>query len=70
MSEVVKKTKSYDYTNGLGFLKRIVIDLEPVDGKYSFRLYERYRGECTGYGKMTREEINDFLQHYKVKETF
>ena len=70
MSKVVKKTKSYDYINGLGFLKRIVIDLEPVDGKYSFGLYERYHGECTGHGEMTREEINDFLRHYKVKETF
>ena len=70
MGKVVEKTKSYNYINGLGFLKRIVIDLKPVDGKYSFRLYERYHGECTGHGKMTREEINDFLRNCKVEETF
>lgn len=62
---------SYHYTNDLGILKRISIGaLNPITNKYPVTLWELAHGELCGSGEMTKEEINEFLAHYGITETF
>lgn len=59
--------KTFDYTNSMGIPKRLVVD-EPKDGKYSVTLWEMRHGEFCGSGEMTREELNDYLEHFGITE--
>lgn len=59
--------KQFDYTNSLGISKRLVVG-EPKDGKYPVTLWEMRHGEFCGSGEMTREELNDYLEHFGITE--
>lgn len=60
--------KEFYYTNGLGIPKKLVVNTIPKDGKYSVTLWEMRHGEFAGNGEMTREELNDYLEHFGIKE--
>ena len=62
-------TKTFDYINGLGIPKRLVVG-EMKDGKYHVTLWEMRHGEFAGSGNMTPEELNDYLAHFGIEERF
>lgn len=65
------EVKRYHYTNDFGFLKRLNVYVsEEKNGKYPVTVWEMAHGEFCGSGEMTRKEINDYLAHYGVTETF
>ena len=59
--------KEYDYKNDIGRRKKIVF-YEMKDGKYPFELWDMQNGEFCGRGHMTREEMNEFFEHYGISE--
>lgn len=59
--------KHFIYTNSLGYVKELVVCMTPNDeGKYPVTLWCRTNGEYAGSGEMTRQEINDYLEHFGV----
>ena len=55
--------KEYDYTNDIGWPKKMVIDA-PEDGKYNVTIWDRKHGEYCGGGRKTIDELNEILAHY------
>ena len=59
--------KECNYRNNIGRLKKIVIYAKE-DGKYPFELWDMQSCEFCGSGDMTREEMNEFFEHYGISE--
>lgn len=63
--------KEYTYVNDIGRMKKIIIGEEPNEnGKYNFTLWDLRTGEFCGQGKKTKEEMINFLKHYKTQASF
>ena len=63
--------REYNYVNDIGHLKKIVIDNKKnKNGKYNFSLWSLQTGDFCGNGEKTKEDIDDFLKHYKIEDTF
>ena len=60
--------KECNYVNDIGRFKKIVV-YAPKDGKYPFDLWSNETGDFCGHGMKTREELNEFFQHYRIAET-
>lgn len=57
--------KEYNYTNDLGYHKKLIIG-ELKDGKYSVTLWSNDTGDFCGTGSMTPQQLTDFLIHYHI----
>lgn len=62
--------KSFRYTNALGVPKKLVVAEPNAEGKYPVTLWEMIHGEMCGSGTMTKDELNDYLDHFGIKERF
>lgn len=57
--------KEYNYTNMLGYHKKLVVSDAPnKEGKYSCTLWSNTTGDYCGSGEMTAEELDELLSHY------
>lgn len=63
----MKVIKEVNYINDMGHNKKIVI-FEPKDDKYPFELWSNQTGDWCGNGKKTKEELNEYFEHYHVFE--
>lgn len=59
---------SFNYTNSMGYAKKLVVFAPNEEGKYPITLWEMLHGEFCGSGKMTREELNDYLEHFGIRD--
>ena len=57
-------SKDFDYTNMLGYHKRLTINCLPKNNKYFCTLWSRDTGDCCGSGWMSKQEINELLANY------
>ena len=55
-----------EFTNSLGYPKKIVIYEPNAEGKYPVVLWEMLHGEFCGSGEMTREDLNAYLEHFGI----
>ena len=63
--------KTYTYINDIGEDKLIAITETPdKENKYYFTLWSKRTDDFCGSGKKSKEQINEFLRHYKIQETF
>lgn len=63
--------KTYNYKNAYGYMKQLVVFLDNVeDGKYLANLWCLNNGEFCGSGRLSKEEIQDWLVHYNIADTF
>ncbi len=60
--------KEADYVNDIGEMKKIVV-YPMKNGKYPFSLWSMRTGDFCGSGEKTKDEINDFFQHYRIVES-
>lgn len=57
--------KTYTYVNDLGTLNKLMV--YPLDnGKHPVRLWCVKNGELTGTGRLTPQELKNWLAHYNV----
>ena len=56
--------KEYHYVNDYGYNKKLLIDEE--EEEMPFSIWSMDTGDFCGAGTMTREQLNDFLQHYGI----
>ena len=62
--------KEYNYINGIGEPKKIIISTEKNEnGNYSFTLWSNRTGDFCGSGEKTKEQIKKYLKHYNIKDT-
>ncbi len=59
--------REFNYVNDLGFHKRIVVGIKK-NSKYPITLWDMEHGEYCGSGNVTAQELNEFLEHYGIKE--
>lgn len=59
--------KKIRYKNDLGYDKMLVIE-EPIEGKYPVTLFVATTGEYCSSGLMTKQELNDYFDHYHIDE--
>lgn len=63
--------KEYYYRNDIGYMKKIVVATTPNEnGKYNFTLWNAQTGDFCGQGEKTKEDVEDFLKHYKIQDVF
>ena len=62
------KTVTYNYINGLGRLKQLVVQTERTEGKYFCVIWDMATGEFCGDNKKTKTELKDFFDHYSIEE--
>ena len=62
--------KEFNYVNGLGYPKKIVVYEKNEEGLYPVVLWDMTHGEFCGSAQMSAQEIRDYLLHYHVDETF
>lgn len=58
--------KEYNYTNDLGYHKKIIID-NIQNNEYHVLLFSNDTGDLCGQGKMTKQELTEYLSHYGIK---
>lgn len=58
--------RTFNYVNGLGHHKRLVVEDIPKDDRLYFLLFEK--GEIHGEGFLLRQEINQILEQYNITE--
>ena len=56
----------FNYINDIGYHKQLVVEDIPENDELHVELFAY--GELCGVGDMTREKINQYLEHYGVKE--
>ena len=59
---------NFYYTNNDGRRKMLTVENSSDDNNYLVTMYDCKTGECCGFGRKTKEEINKFLEYYKVKK--
>lgn len=57
---------TYYYTNKLGVKKSLHTE-ETASGQFDVFIINEENGEHCGTGKVTKEQLNDFLSQYDVK---
>lgn len=57
-------TKTYNYTNDLGYHKTLAVEFPPIEGKYACSLWCADTGDYCGGGNATAEQIEQILNHY------
>lgn len=60
--------KSYLYVNGLNRLKKIVVQDITEEGDYPISLWDMETGEWCGNGNFTPEKLQEFFNHYGIKD--
>jgi len=59
--------KSFRYTNSYSIHKELVVG-DKVGNKYPVTLWSLDAGDYCGRGDMTAQELNDYLEHFGIKE--
>lgn len=61
--------KEFHYVNDLGCPKKLVVNMIPNDkGEYPITLWDMRHGEFCGANSLTKEKINEWLEHYGLTD--
>lgn len=62
-----KLSKEYHYTNDMGYHK--ILHVEETDNNtYSCQIWSRDTGDFCGSGTLSKQELQDFLTHYGIRD--
>ena len=59
--------KEYTYVNDIGEPKKIVIGEKNTDDTFPIFLWSLRTGDYCGGGKMTKEELEHYFNHYGIR---
>jgi hypothetical protein len=62
-----KSIRKFQYINAYGIKKQLNV-YEMVNNKYPVELWATRYGEYCGSGEMTKQELNDYLEHFGITE--
>ena len=64
-----REIRKFNYVNDMGYNKQLVVYLDDAeDGKYECTLWSTDTGDLCGSGRLSKDQINDLLEHYGVPE--
>ena len=59
--------RKFQYINAYGIKKQLNV-YEMVNNKYPVELWATKHWEFCGAGEMTKQELNDYLEHFGIAE--